>query len=84
MLVSTHIKNPSFDFNNKTLYDYIEESNNKYMKLFFKCNEERKIKKILGLDNPELPPPSKKEFIISSIIFLSLSTTIYYFYSSKK
>ena len=45
MLVSTHIKNPSFDFNNKTLYDYIEESNNKYMKLFFKCNEERKIKK---------------------------------------
>jgi hypothetical protein len=84
MLVSTHIKKPLFGFNNKSLHDYIEQSNNKYMKLMFKCNEERKFKKILGLDNPQLPPPSKKEFIISSIIFLSLSSTIYYFYSSKK
>jgi hypothetical protein len=84
MLVSTHIKNPSFGFNNRTFNDYINQSNNNYMKLMFKCNEERKIKKILGLDNSQPPPPIKKEFIISSIIFLSLSTTIYYFYSSKK
>ena len=86
MLVSTHIKNPSFDFNNKTMNDYIKQSNNNYMKLMFKCNEERKIKKILGLDNSQSqpPPPIKKNLLISSIIFLSLSTTIYYFYSSKK
>jgi hypothetical protein len=85
MLVSTHIKNPSFGFNNKTLNDYINQSNNNYMKLLFKCNEERKIKQILCLDNPQLPPPpSRKDLLISSIIFLSLSSTIYYFYSSKK
>ena len=85
MLVSTHIKNPSLDFNNKTMNDYIKQSNNNYMKLMFKCNEERKIKKILGLDSSQLPPPpSRKELIISTIIFLSLSSTIYYFYSSKK
>jgi hypothetical protein len=84
MLVSTHIKNPLFGFNNKTLDDYIEQSNNNYIKLMFKCNEERKIKKLLGLDNSQSPPPIKKDLLISSIIFLSLSTTIYYFYSSKK
>ena len=92
MLVSTYIKKPLFGFNNKTLNDYIKQSNNNYMKLMFKCNEERKIKKILGLDNSQSqsqsqsqsPPPIKKNLLISSIIFLSLSTTIYYFYSSKK
>ena len=85
MLVSTHIKKPLFGFNNKTFNDYIKESNNNYMKLMFKYNEERKIKQILCLDNPQLPPPpSRKDLLFSGIIFLSLSSTIYYFYSSKK
>ena len=67
MLVSTHIKNPSFDFNNKTMNDYIKQSNNNYMKLMFKCNEERKIKNKCGLDSSQLPPPpSRKELIIST------------------
>jgi len=84
MLVSSYIKKPSFNLNNKTLDEYIKQSQNNYMNLMFKCNEERKIKNMCGLDNSQLPPPNKKNFVVSSIIFLSLSTTIYYFYSSKK
>jgi len=84
MLVSTYIKNPLFKNHNKTMDEYIKRSHNDYMKLVFKCNEERKFKRFCGLDNSQLPPPSKKEIIISSIILLSLSTTLYYFYSSKK
>lgn len=84
MLVSMYIKNPLFGFQNKAMNEYIKQSQNNYINFMFKCNEERRIKKICGLDNPQLPPPSKKEIIISSVILLSLSTTIYYFYSSKK
>ena len=87
MLVSTFIKHPLLKFHNKTFDDYIKQSQNKYIKIMFKYNEERKIKQILGLDNSQLPPPpppSKKDLLISGIIFLSLSSTIYYFYSNKK
>jgi hypothetical protein len=86
MLVSTYIKKPLFKFQNKTMNDYIKQSQKDYINLLFKCNEERKIKKICGLDNSYLPspPPNKKDIFISTIIFLSLSTTIYYFYSRKK
>ena len=84
MFVSMYTKNPLFGFQNKATDEYIKQSQNNYINLIFKCNEERRIKKICGLDNPQLPPPSKKEFIISSVILLSLSTTLYYFYSSKK
>ena len=84
MLVSTYIKKPFLKFQNKTINEYIKQSQNDYIKLVFKCNEERKIKKLCGLDNSNLSPPNKKEFLISSIIFLSLSSTIYYFYSNKK
>lgn len=84
MLVSRYIKNPVFKFQDKTINDYIKQSQNNYIKLLFKCNEERKIKKICGLDDSPAEPPIKTRILISSVIFLSLSTTIYYFYSSKK
>jgi hypothetical protein len=83
-----HLKNPLLKFNNnnnKSFSDYIKKSQNDYMKLFIKCNEERNIRKILGLDNSTSPPPiNKKDLLFSSIILLSLSTTIYYFYSTKR
>jgi len=88
MLVSMHLKNPLLKFNNnnnKSFSDYIKKSQNDYMKLFIKCNEERNIRKILGLDNSTSPPHiNKKDLLFSSIILLSLSTTIYYFYSTKR
>lgn len=83
MLVSTYVKKPLYI--NENLNNYIKKSNDSFMKLFLKMNEERnKNKQIFDLDNSPFPPPIKKDFVFSGIIFLSLSAFLYYFYSNKR
>ena len=82
MILSTYIKEPYWT--DKKFNDYIKKSNDDYMKLSFKCNQERKLKNILWSDNPTMPPSTNKNILFSGILFLSLSSTIYYFYSTRR